>query len=440
MNESAIRKFSKEEFGELNQQHNILVVVGNGFDISLLNKFNKQPHTDYTSFFYFLKSISFNASNFFMKTMEEARIKSENAEAGESAFSNWSDFEALISYFLEEKLNTNQKPSEGEVEVLVNDLAEIRIQFSNYLSQIVSPDLLSKIDKEVKKSKWGYRSFSSFLADLPEYEYGRIKFPSRVYHYDLFNYNIMNLNFTPLLDNYLYLDHEQFDPRPYKGVDTNFSFRINPRNYSNKFFGGEDCRKMWWKNGEVDSKLEFRPNNKTKCSSYVNVEIFHPHGTQLVPRSLLFGADGLATDNLDPVRKLEKPYLSRANIRYDKMINESELFIIFGSSLGESDRWWWERILGAVKNGSEAIIYWYSASGGNDKDVTADEIKDRFISKFLVRQKSAKGKYKEEVEEKVRDRLFVVPYRDSDTLSFLGYKSEGFDPSETDVAKLPPLL
>ena len=39
-----------------------------------------------------------------------------------------------------------------------------------------------------------------------------LEFPPRVNHYDLFNYLFVDFNYTTLLDNYIYLDQDQFDP------------------------------------------------------------------------------------------------------------------------------------------------------------------------------------------------------------------------------------
>ena len=70
-----IRKFDRFDFKRLNikeenQQHNIMMLVGNGFDISILNHFNMSIKTDYNSFFHYLNLINFDTENILYKQMD----------------------------------------------------------------------------------------------------------------------------------------------------------------------------------------------------------------------------------------------------------------------------------------------------------------------------------------------------------------------------------
>ena len=57
------------------------------------------------------------------------------------------------------------------------------------------------------------------------------------------------------------------------------------------------------------------------------------------------------------------------------MFNETELFIIYGCSIGKSDNWWWSRIYKRLisENPAELIIYNY----GNENE---NVIKEKFIA------------------------------------------------------------
>ena len=81
-----------------------------------------------------------------------------------------------------------------------------------------------------------------------------------------------------MLDNILLLDKFQFDPHPWEHADRQISFSVNPKNYKNDF-----C--SW--------------NSSTIFSSYLMVNITHPHGYQNVPKSMLFGFD-----NVDQITKI----------------------------------------------------------------------------------------------------------------------------------------
>lgn len=50
-------------------------------------------------------------------------------------------------------------------------------------------------------------------------------FPEEACHYDLFNYLFVNFNYTPLLDDYVFRDAQQFQPQAHRYADRNFSVR-----------------------------------------------------------------------------------------------------------------------------------------------------------------------------------------------------------------------
>ncbi|QWL30910.1 AbiH family protein [Rathayibacter toxicus] len=213
--------------------------------------------------------------------------------------------------------------------------------------------------------KLAVKSLDSFVGDLDASEYKRLNFPHRCENFDIYNFLFFNFNYTSIFDNFIYLDRKQFDPMPYATVDRNFSFEGNPK-------------------GIAGARV--RPGNK--FSSYVMTEIVHPHGIQGVPRSLLFGIDMPATinGNQDQALRLAKPFWAQNAKRYEHLFKDTELFIIFGCSLGESDRWWWKNVAESLcqersyagssnRFFAEVIIYWYDAG----KDLTPDEVKIRFL-------------------------------------------------------------
>ena len=67
----------------------IMVLVGNGFDISVLKKYGKGVTTSYTTFYSFFKYINGeNSNNFFIEQMKTAQEKNEP---------DWCDFEAILT-------------------------------------------------------------------------------------------------------------------------------------------------------------------------------------------------------------------------------------------------------------------------------------------------------------------------------------------------------
>lgn len=59
------------------------------------------------------------------------------------------------------------------------------------------------------------KSLSLFLKDLSEVDFKKFKFPKTTTHYNMFNFLFVNFNYTSLLDSYIYLDKNQFDPHPH---------------------------------------------------------------------------------------------------------------------------------------------------------------------------------------------------------------------------------
>lgn len=355
-------RYDTTDFSELKTQHNIMVLVGNGFDIKLLKQYEKHGLvSSYEKFYDYLRYKCTNVeNNILFQRMTESRA---------AGYSNWSDFENCLGELLKE----SSKP----MEALEKDLFRFQTYFSMFLNELVTPELLEKMGERVSRNEWAITSLSKFLEDLPEEEYDRLKFPLGTAHYDLFNFFFVNFNYTALLDNYIYLDKKQFDPHKYKTVDTNFGFWPNPNGYPKEGINAKTC----W-------------------SAYVMTEIVHPHGLQAVPRSMLFGVDSGELQR-EQEKKFAKPYWARAEQRYGRFFRDARLFVIYGASLGGTDRWWWKNIFQRLKTGeAELIIYDYDEQGKGDRET----VKDRFLK--------ACGHLEEDREalDKVREKIFVVKF------------------------------
>lgn len=295
-------------------QHNIMAFVGNGFDIQVLRDYGSPVDTRYESFFHFLKLRSFNNQNAILQEMDALRGKKDN----------WSDVEGVVGALLD-----SQPFRAAE---LVGALREMQGQFSEFLNLAVPSSLLDRLGSDSMDSGLAVASLAKFLGDLDADEYANLEFPGRVDHRNILKFLFINFNYTSLLDDYVYLDQNQFDPRPYKTVDRNFTFEVNPS-------GVPGCAQ--------------RPGDTYSC--YLVTDTVHPHGHQSIPRSLLFGIDtpSQTYGNQDPALRLAKPFWAQNDVRYEHLFDDTELFMVFGCSLGASDRWWWSRIASAL--GSERV-------------------------------------------------------------------------------------
>lgn len=417
---SGTRRYDNHDFRRLNiadekSQHNIMILVGNGFDIATLQELKAPYRTDYQSFFYYLKSMHFNQENFIFKKMDELRHKHEvSLNVGGIGFPNWSDFEGLLQDLIHDEPRISS-------EIIRTDLREIQQKFSSFLDMVVSPELLNQLDEAARNNRWAYKTFAQFLADLDSVQYEHLSFPYDVDHYHLFNFSVVNFNYTSLLDNYLFLDQDQFMPHPYSGPDTNFQFRRNPRDHT------------------YSQYLREAASASTGCSSYLMTNIYHPHGVQQIPRSLLFGIDADdTTASRGSSSSLAKAYWAQTPRRFKKMIHESELFIIFGSSLGKTDRWWWRHIVKTLSEGAELIIYQYSSSIDSGletkKRISSDFVNQNYAPE-LFDYKDLDGDTFSQLIMNIR----VVLYSDSESLSALGFGKDPYEPKDRDPSKIAPL-
>lgn len=365
-------EYSKNTFTRLDKQHNIMVLVGNGFDIQVLHDYGQPVDSRYSSFYYHLKMCDFDSANRLLVHMEEAL-----AEGRE----NWSDIEAAVAAALEAG---RHRPEE-----IFADLRAMQAQFAEFLQGVVPNRLLGDLGADAVANEWSIRSLTEFLRDIKDAQtFKSMQFPVNTgTHYGLFNFLFVNFNYTTLLDNYVFLDQLQFTPRKWSSVDTNFSFKNDP--------GGH-----------------FHPSNATDAgqSGYVLTDVVHPHGVLSTPRSLLFGID--AEDDYDKGQnshnQLKKPYWAQSNVLFRSHFAQTELFIVFGCSLGESDGWWWRNIAQAVSNGdAEVIIYRRKEVG-----LTEQSVKDSFL-------KVAGFERSSDARTELEKKLCIILYKDSDNRVFL---------------------
>lgn len=365
------KKFKKNIFEAIKKQHNIFVLVGNGFDISVLKKFKsgkmRGKTTSYIDFYDYISYFNLSSENniLYQKIKEDKILGKEN----------WSDFENTIKELLDSSKYNN-------IAELENSVDEFQSHFTKFLNDLVDADTLLKLNEEVRENKLSIQSLGEFLKDLEDLKH--LKFINGLEHYHLYNFVFANFNYTSLLDNYIFLDKSQFDPHRYKQADRNFSFRY-----------------------------QLPTSSETSFSSYVISETIHPHGVQDVPRSILFGIDLEKYDKGKNMEKrLVKAYWSQYDAKYKSYLEEADLFIIYGMSLGLTDAWWMDTIFDEIlKRKVELIIYKF----GEDRK---EAVVDMFIN-CCIRHKNSR----EEEKEEVKNSVHVVSFNSNNTY-FLGLEKK----------------
>lgn len=322
--------------------HQIMVIVGNGFDTSVLFKYGDNITTSYESFYRFFQYHYPNEKdNIFIEQMEKSKLENKK---------DWSDFEAILSI----KLQEISSDSNVDINKISSDLSKLQQAFSRFLNEVVNDDIIKKLSEDTLnvpegKKSLAYYSMSEFLGDLSKEDYQRIRFQSVVDNHNCLEILFINFNYTSLLDNYVYLDKDSFDPVKFYTSGNNFIFKSNPKNFDgHKGFSNPYCR--------------------------LHTSLYHPHGLQGVPKSILFGTELSGDEQINNIIKpFIKSYWAQCELNYSKFFDDTELFIIYGCSIGNSDKWWWKKIYDKVSTGkAELIIYNY---GSEDKD----DVIDRFI-------------------------------------------------------------
>ena len=376
-----IKEFSKLLIDE--QQHNIMALVGNGFDIQVLNFLNKNIKTSYYDFYNFLVWQKIDDSNILFNQMKSMKNKYEKDPEINHNLQNWSDFESgIISIFNDRWVRYSD---------LEDSLEELRSYFSIFLNEVVTPEVNNNLGKHAQENSLANNTFQKFLGDLNDDDIVKCEFSKKTDHYNLYNWQIFNFNFTSLLDNYMYLDRKQFNPEPHKTVDTNYLFYPNPRS--------------------VGGTRNMGNNGDTIWSSYIISNVVHPHGYQNIPKSMLFGVNSQEQIYSAGSRRLNsfiKPYWAQNDLKYSHLFEDTDLYIIFGMSLGITDQWWWRKIVDSLETSeSELILYNYCHSAS---EVLQETVKEHFM-------KASGWVGEDTMKSRIMDKIYVVNF-DNNTPRF----------------------
>ena len=433
-----------DEYVELRRQHNIMCLIGNGFDRAILRREEFRNliglsgrSTSYRDFYYFISGNNkYNVPLLNEQNLIYAKMKDDIENHPDDEIDTWSNFEQTVTDLvfnmdddhIKAFLTRFQHPESdlpSYISKIEEDLDKIGNLFSNYLNELLPVDILVEINREARDHKWAINSLSYFLGDLSEEDYRKMHFTYRytefdqnadydtkqeyreqynnTFRFDLFNYMIFNFNYTSLLDNYLYLDKNQYLP----GTDSkprDFEFHIDPNQF-------------------IDDKLS---KSNVTWPSYLLTEVIHPHGIKDIPRSFLFGTE-MDTDAIDIKEQLRfiKSYRGLNEKKYGRCFDETELFIIFGMSLERCDGWWYEKIYEQLSKDNptaELIIYCYRNNNDDTIRAMSDaEFKNNVKERFIKGRTSYLENSDIDAEERtVMERIFVVSFTENNTY-FLGF-------------------
>lgn len=355
-----------------NKQLTVSLLIGNGFDIGILESLKQQYTTTYKEFYNYLTYFLINKNNSIYVAINQKKTIAHD--------SNWMDYELLLSELVNQKIVAlgkvgDIKNQKKHYEDFLDDWKEIQYMFADFLNHVITPDILKQVTQLS-----GKETLKRFLGDLTADEYKMIEFPSKTTHHIEMNFHIFNFNYSSLADNYFYW---LFDYHPYNVSSNNFHFSPNPRDFHN-------------------SKSSYDKNTIFYLRSSIN--FYHPHGKLSVPESILFGTTNDVPTytrnqknfNNELLQKLDKAYWGRLDEKMKPILQKSDLFILFGQSVGESDRWWWQQVIQKLYEGGELIIY----------DFQNNNLKEKILA-YCTKNK-----------KEISDRIYVINFNNSQKLKY----------------------
>ncbi|WP_180676342.1 AbiH family protein [Leuconostoc citreum] len=357
------------------KQLNVSLLIGNGFDIAILESLKLKYTTTYKEFYDYLTYFLVNKNNsIYMAINEKKALETDD---------NWMDYELLLSELVKQKIEaleriSNFQNKKKQYEVFLEDWKEIQYMFADFLNHVITPDILKQVTQLSGKG-----TLKRLLGDLTANQYKNIAFPSKTTHHIEMNFHIFNFNYSSLVDNYFYW---LFDYHPYNVSTNNFHFAPNPQSFPN---------------------LKSKYDQNTTFYMRSSMNIYHPHGRLSIPESILFGTTNdipayikeKNNFNNELLQKLDKAYWARLDEKMQPILEKSDLFVIFGQSVGESDEWWWRQVIHRLAEGSELLIY----------DFEKNSLKEKFLS-YCEGSK--------EIKKEIEDRIYVIDFDNSKKLKY----------------------
>lgn len=324
---------------------NITFLVGNGFDLNLGLK------TRYVDFYPYFKE----------HAKEDNMIKKWLTEDEQL----WADMEEGLGKEL-------GKLKEEEIENFYDDKGELDSLLTDYL-EIEQEKYKWKDDKVIKDEI--QNSILKFSDDLSEEGKRAIKKTIEKYRNEEYTYIFVSFNYTKVLDKMVEL------------------FKDNPTFANHRATNGSSKADVLGKvihiHGTIEQEMILGVNDEKQVenNTLIQDEIFL---NTIIKKRMNLGIGQRKTENVINV------------------IDESHIICIFGMSLGNTDKMWWEELVRwLLSNGDNKLVIFYK---GYEK-----ELKKRLPSTVIridykLKKKlyeAGKGNYSKEEFKKIQDRIFI---------------------------------
>ncbi|WP_214858503.1 AbiH family protein [Exiguobacterium sp. s191] len=349
---------------------NITFLIGNGFDINIgLN-------TSYSSFYEHLKNRNHeNQKNKLIENIlndyfNKEILKDSSKDKKDSIEQiDWSDFEIAVGSY------TKKIETKKEIEEFIKDYEEFIDYFTSYIEEGIDNNLLEF---------WMEENLNSFE--------NSIKNPINTYERDQHELTVRYSN--------------------YRNITKNFNYVIF--NYTEIF----DLLHQNWK--KHYSQTGITSNSPIHIHGYCQEQILLGVNDESQIHSKLSSNESL---QMMMIKTISNQYaLSTRLERTISVIKNSELIIIYGMSLGESDKFWWELIIERLKKDSKksVLIYAYES---DQKGLI------KHHRRMMNKQKEWKEKllkYASEEEKEILSKQIFIQFDTLKIFNFIKLSSEVF--------------
>lgn len=329
---------------------NITYIVGNGLDIQYGLKTKYKNFYEFQNEIYQGKKENENYSNFIYEALFKDKVND---------YENWSDFELAIGNLT--KNNVEVTKTNDVKEKFIDDFSDVIDDLRFYLN-----DVQKSFEYEQKIIDFG-ETFNRLISDLPNLNQPLV---TKLFHENRFEHdivNLMTLNYTNVLD-------KLFE----KSTDT---YRNNYRSNSSSTYNFI-VKKPIHCHGSLELNTILGVSNSEQIS-----DAFSEEQREFLIKNLSLSG---IRENLD--------------IRNEQIIKNSNILIIYGASLGQTDNYLWEQIARhSLERGAPVIIYHYveNFDAGNPIRVKRQykNFEDRFVNNCGIDS---------ELEQQLRKNIITV--------------------------------
>ncbi|WP_165844816.1 AbiH family protein [Staphylococcus saprophyticus] len=345
----------------------ITFFIGNGLDLSL------GLATKYKDFYDYLtadddltsedeKKYTLSEDNIFLQEIKKFMENNStiDVEEGDAEKIDWSDFEQALGAYTEKLKDT----TDGER--YLDDLQEFRKAFINY---IATQESKFDINKDDAKTMFRNTAFY-FYKDIRQQDENRIREFLKQTHNRTYNFNFINFNYTNTLTKII-----------------NHTDTISTSN-------GETYK----------AKAPIHVHRTLKTGTLLGV-----NDDKQIANPSIFEAD----DKRDIIKPEMQKYDDSTIVdEIDKQIERTHIFVVYGMSMGITDKIWWEKIANQVINYNKYLIINKHLTDEEKEEINTQPRSNRKFQESVQNEFVNNLDLKDEEKKRLLNKTFAIPRSD----------------------------